>query len=213
MPRPVLDYTLYLVTDRKLAGERDLRQVVAEAVIGGVTVCQIREKELDSGPFLNSALELKKLLDEHGVPLIINDRVDIALACGAAGVHVGQSDLPCKKARELVGNRMVVGVSVETVEQAIKAQADGADYLGISPVYNTPTKTDTVAATGLEGLRAIRRATELPLVGIGGLSKKNAAEVIRAGADGIAVVSAIVAAADPRRAATRIMEAIREGRR
>lgn len=207
MSRPV-DYSLYLVTDRSLALGRGLVDIVAAAVQGGVTVVQIREKGAGTREFLALAQALKALLDPSGIPLIVNDRLDLALACQAAGVHLGQEDLPCDLARRLLGPERLLGVSVSTPEEARQAEAAGADYLGVSPIFVTPTKQDTPAATGLAGLRLIRAVTALPLVAIGGLSATNAAEVMAAGADGIAVVSALMAAADPRKAAAELRGAI-----
>ena len=209
---PRIDLTLYLVTDRGLARGRSTAEVVREAVAGGATVVQLREKDVSTRAFLDEALELKRLLGPLGVTLVVNDRLDVALACGAAGVHLGQDDLPCAVARRIAGPDVVIGVSVGTPGEARRAEANGADYLGVSPVFDTPTKTDAPRATGLDGLAAIRAATRLPLVAIGGLNVSNAADAVRAGADGIAVVSAIVAAADPRAAASALREAIRRGR-
>jgi len=207
-----LDLSLYLVTDRRLARGRGLKEVVQAAVRGGVRIIQLREKDLSTRSFLNQALELKALLDPMSVPLIINDRVDVALACGAAGVHLGQDDMPADLARRLLGPAAILGVSVSTPQEARLASQAGADYLAASPVFATPTKTDTPQATGLEGLAAIRAATSLPLVAIGGLSATNAAEVIAAGADGIAVVSALMAAKDPAAAARHLLAAMPQGR-
>ncbi len=206
------DYSVYLVTDRAMAGARLLEAVVRAAVTGGVSIVQIREKTLGGRAFFEAALSLRRLLDELGRPLIVNDRLDIALACGAAGVHLGQEDLPCAEARRLAGPDVLIGVSVSTPEEAVQAERDGADYLGVSPVFDTPTKTDAPPAVGLEGLRRIREVTSLPLVAIGGIHPSNAAEVIRAGADGIAVVSAIMAAPDPCMAATTLTRAVAAGR-
>jgi len=206
------DYTLYLVTDRRTACGRDLEDVVREGIEGGVTMVQLREKGASARDFLERAMALRAVTSRFGAPLIINDRVDIALACRADGVHLGQDDMKCRQAREIVGSRRIVGVSVSTVEEALKAEANGADYLGVSPVYNTPTKTDTPPATGLDGLSRIRRAVQLPLVAIGGITVANAAAVIRAGADGVAVVSAIVASPEPRAAARALRLAIADGR-
>ena len=210
MSRPV-DYSLYLVTDRSLALGRGLVDIVAAAVQGGVTVVQIREKGAVTREFLALAQALKALLDPRGIPLIVNDRLDLALACEAAGVHLGQEDLPCAIARRLLGPERLLGVSVSTPEEARQAERAGADYLGVSPIFVTPTKRDTPAATGLAGLRLIRAVTALPLVAIGGLSATNAGEVMAAGADGIAVVSAIMAAAEPRVAAEALKGAIARG--
>jgi len=207
----MIDYALYLVTDETLAGARGVEAVVRAAVAGGVTVVQLREKHAAGRAFLERATALCAWLHEHQVALIINDRVDVALACGADGVHVGQDDLPCAVVRRLVGPSRVIGVSVSTVAEALQAERDGADYLGVSPVFTTLTKPDAPPAAGLEGLRAIRAAVHLPLVAIGGIQAENAAAVVQAGADGVAVVSAIMAAADPCAAARalkkRVMEA------
>jgi thiamine-phosphate pyrophosphorylase len=144
--------------------------------------------------------------------LIINDRVDVAQAVAADGVHLGQKDMPLETAKGILGDTMIIGISAESLADAIAAEKGGADYLGVSPIYTTPTKTDTAPAIGLEGLREIRRAVRLPLVGIGGLNRANAAEVIRNGADGVAVVSAIVAADNPEAAARELRQVINEAR-
>lgn len=191
------DYSLYLVTDELLAGSRGVEAAVHAAVAGGVTVVQLREKQTTGRAFLERACALGEWLRGRGVTFIVNDRIDIALACGADGVHVGQEDLPCRVARRLMGPDRIVGVSVSTVAEALQAEADGADYLGVSPVFSTLTKTDTPEPTGLAGLTAIRAAVRLPLVAIGGIHVGNARQVLAAGADGIAVVSAILTAPDP----------------
>ena len=206
--RKTVDYSLYLVTDRYLASGRTTLDIVRAAVQGGVTCVQLREKTCSAREFIAEALAIKDFLNARGIALIINDRVDIAQAVGADGVHLGQSDMPLDIARSLVGNSMLIGISVESLEEAIQAEAGGADYLGVSPIYPTPTKTDTAPPLGLQGLQAIRRAVDLPLVGIGGLNQQNAASVIQHGADGIAVVSAIVAAADPGQAARQLRQEI-----
>lgn len=207
-----IDLSLYLITDRRLAGNRPLREVVSQAVAGGVTVVQLREKDCSSREYLELALELNKILPP-GVPLIINDRLDVALAAGADGVHLGQSDLPVGVARKYLGTEGIIGLSVENPEQLEEAKNLPVDYLAISPVFSTPTKTDTGPAWGLEGLARAREMTALPLVAIGGINEHNAAEVIRAGADGLAVVSAICAAPDPKLAARRLRALIDEARR
>jgi len=148
-----------------------------------------------------------------GIPLVINDRVVVALAVGAEGVHLGQYDMPLAMAREILGPSVVIGISAESERDAVEAERGGADYLGVRPVYSTATKTDTAAPLGLDGLAAIRRAVGLPLVGIGGLNRSNIAEVIRRGADGAAVASAIVAADDPEQAASELRAEIEEARR
>ena len=191
---------VYLVTDEASCAGRGLTDVVMAAVQGGATCVQLREKHLSTRDFCAKAMALQALLAPLGVPLVINDRVDIALACGAPGVHLGQSDLPVANARRLLPPEVFLGWSVETpahVAQAATVDMAGIDYLGVSPVFATPTKTDTSAPWGLDGLRQVRAATALPLVAIGGIHAGNAAEVLAAGADGLAVVSAICGAADP----------------
>lgn len=196
MIRPI-DWRLYLVTDRRMAGARPIEDIVRAAVRGGVTAVQLREKECATREFVELARRLKALLSGSGVPLIVNDRVDVALAAGADGVHLGQSDITFADARALLGPEALIGLSVETMEQAEAAGRLGAAYLGVSPIFATPTKTDTAPAWGLDGLRRLRAASRHLLVGIGGIGVANAADVIAAGADGVAVVSAICGAADP----------------
>lgn len=195
------DYGLYLVTDRALAAPRTIEEVVTAANLGGVSVVQLREKDTSTRDFLLLARRLLAILRPAGIPLIINDRLDVALAAGADGVHLGQSDLPGREARQIMGSKAIIGLSVETMEQAKEAAELDIDYLAASPVFATPTKTDTAPPWGLTGLAALRRETGLPLVAIGGINQANAKAVLMAGADGIAVVSAICAAADPRAAA------------
>jgi thiamine-phosphate pyrophosphorylase len=208
-----IDYSLYLVTDRKLSRGRSTLEIVKRAVEGGVTVVQLREKECTTREFIAQAETVRDYLYQRGVPLIINDRLDVALAVHADGVHLGQRDMPLESARRLVGNSMVIGISAECLLDAVVAEAGGADYLGLSPIYSTPTKTDTALPLGLEGLRAIREAVRLPLVAIGGLKPENAAEAVKAGADGVAVVSAIVSADDPRQAAAALRRNIERAKR
>lgn len=201
---------LCLVTDRGLCGGRPLEEVVLAAVEGGVTSVQLREKDLPTRDFLEEALRLRSLLEGRGVPLIINDRVDVALAAGAQGVHVGQSDLPPEVVRRLLGPSAIVGLSVETWEEVERAQDQPVDYLGVSPVFATPTKTDTRGAWGLAGLARIAAFSRHPLVAIGGVNRGNLGAVTRAGAQGIAVVSAICAAPDPRLATEDLVRAFQE---
>ena len=192
---------LYLVTDAGLCAGRSLCDLVLAAVQGGVRCVQLREKHASTRDFLAQARALVAALAPHGVPLLINDRVDIALACGAQGVHLGQSDMPVADARALLPPGALIGWSVETLEDIARAHTLPLDYLGVSPVFATATKTDTAAPWGLDGLRRARAASDLPLVAIGGMHAGNAAAVRAAGADGIAVVSAILAAPDARLAA------------
>jgi thiamine-phosphate pyrophosphorylase len=192
---------LYLVTDRGCCGARPVLEVVAQAVQGGVSCVQLREKELATRPFVELARALKALLSPLGVPLIINDRLDVALASGADGVHVGQEDMPCAVLRQFLGPKAIIGLSVETWEDVEAARHLDVDYLGVSPVFQTPTKTNTKAPWGLDGLARIRAQSRLPLVAIGGLNPANAAATVAAGADSLAVISALCAAPDPRAAA------------
>ncbi|MDR3570446.1 MAG: thiamine phosphate synthase [Syntrophobacteraceae bacterium] len=211
--KPGIDYRLYLVTDRDLSCGRPLEKLVRQSAAAGVTAVQLREKNATTRQFIEQAFALRKASAELGLTFIINDRVDIALACRADGVHLGQSDMPCALARRIVGQDMIIGVSVSTVEEAVEAEAIGADYLGVGPLFATLTKPDALPATGLSVLRNIRRAVSVPLVGIGGITYKNGGEVIRAGADGVAVVSAIVSSADPEAAARALRAEIDEALR
>jgi thiamine-phosphate pyrophosphorylase len=213
MKHASIDYSLYLVTDRSLARGRAMLDIVRAAVQGGVTCVQLREKTCATREFIEEALAVKEFLRSRGVPLIINDRLDVALAVGADGVHLGQKDMPLAAARAIVTDTMLIGISAESLADAVAAQQGGADYLGVSPIFATPTKTDAAAPLGLVGLQAIRRAVDIPLVGIGGLNRQNAAAVVRCGADGVAVVSAIVAAEDPEQAARELLQVIRSARR
>jgi thiamine-phosphate pyrophosphorylase len=209
------DPRLYLVTDRGLSRGRPIDAIVEAAVRGGVTAVQLREKACPAAEFLGLALRLKSLLEGTGVPLIINDAVDIAAESRAAGVHLGQGDMSPAEARRILGPDAIIGLSVETLEQAEAAAEWDIDYLGVSPVFLTPTKTNTGGAWGLDGLRRLRMRTRNPLVAIGGINASNAASVIEAGADGLAVVSAICSALDPESAARElrmIVDRVRPGR-
>ena len=195
------DYSLYLVADAGYASGRDLPGLVDAAVAGGVTVVQLRAKHLSGGAFIELGLAVAGRLAGTGVPLLINDRVDVALACDAAGVHLGQEDMPVRLARRLLGPSALIGVSVNTPEEARRAEQEGADYVGAGPAYATATKETALAILGRDGIALIKRATRLPVVAIGGIGPWNAAEIAGAGADGVAVVSAILGAPDARRAA------------
>ena len=199
---------LYLVTDRDLSLGRSLEEVVSEAVAGGVTIVQLREKDALTGEFVELAFKLKDILKPYNVPLIINDRVDVALAVDAEGLHIGQSDMSYEIARKLLGPDKIIGLSVECMDDILEANKLDVDYVGISPVYGTPTKTDTAEPFGLERLR---RAVELsihPTVAIGGMNAGTIADVLAAGVDGVAVVSAICSAVSPRLAAKELSEII-----
>jgi len=199
---------LYLVTDRALCGHRTVEELVLMALRGGAACIQLREKDLSTRAFVEEAQRIKAMMAPFQALLIINDRIDVALAAGAHGVHIGQQDMPCEIARKLLGPRALIGLSVETWEDVERAEALDVDYLGVSPVFETPTKTDTKGHWGSEGLSRIRAATRRPLVAIGGLNASNAADAIRAGADGVAVVSAICAADDPYQATRELHDII-----
>jgi len=211
--RGPIDWSVYLVTDRSSLGSRNLADVVEAAIRGGATVVQLREKGADDRFILAEGEKIRDVCLSLGATFIVNDRPDMALALGADGVHVGQSDMSLAEARRILGPDRIVGVSVNNTSEALAAEQGGADYLGASPIFDTPTKTDTRAALGLAGLAAIRAAVRLPLVAIGGIDETNAAEVVRAGADGVAVVRAILAAADPGVAAARLKDAVDRSRR
>lgn len=199
---------LYLVTDSELAGERDIVDIVAAAVKGGVTMVQLREKQASTREFVEKGIRLKALLEPLGIPLIINDRLDVALACDADGVHIGQSDMPYSVARRMLGPDRIIGLSVENQDELKAANGLDVDYLGISPVFKTPTKTDTAPAFGLDGFELAVKASVHPCVGIGGLNSSNVTELFARGAAGVAVVSAIISAPDVRKAAEELNELI-----
>lgn len=208
----MFDLTLYLVTDQPLSLGRDLEWIVEEAVKGGVTMVQLREKDISTREFVELAIRLKKKLHPYRVPLIINDRADVALAADADGLHIGQNDLSFATARRLLGRGKIIGLSVENLEQVHEANRLEVDYIGISPVFGTPTKTDTALPFGLEGVRQTMAVTRHPAVAIGGINRSNAVEVMRAGADGVAVVSAICSAPNPRQASAELCELIVQSR-
>ena len=199
---------IYLVTDRSLCRNRALEDVVLQSVQGGVAYIQLREKDITTRFFVEEARAIKRILEPYSVPLIINDRIDVALACGAEGVHIGQDDLPYAIARKLMGPKAIIGLSVEDWKDVEESQKLDVDYIGVSPVFPTPTKTDTKGAWGLEGLAKIKAFSRHPLVAIGGINESNLREVIAAGADCIAVVSAICAAADPAAATSKLYNII-----
>jgi len=200
-------FRLCLVTDRELARGRSLIDIALAAVAGGATMVQLREKTIATRAFIEEARALKARLAPLGAPLIINDRADIALAVDADGLHVGQDDMPYATARALMGPARIIGLSITALDQLDAADARAADYLGLGPVFAQMTKVDATAPLGLDGLRAARAMTTRPLMAIGGVHAGVAAGLRRAGADGLAVVSAIVAAADPGQATREIAAA------
>lgn len=207
------DLALYLVTDRDLALGRELEWVVEKAVRGGVSLVQLREKDCDTRKFVELARALKALLAGSGVPLLINDRVDVAMAADADGVHIGQSDMLYSDARRLLGPSKIIGLSVENMREVDEANAiEDLDYVAVSPVYLTPTKTDTAAAFGLDGLREAVRRSVHPACAIGGMNAGTIADVMRCGTDGVAVVSAIMSAPDPAEAAAGLRRIVDDNR-
>jgi thiamine-phosphate pyrophosphorylase len=208
MIRQNTDFTLYLVTDRRWLGVRTLWDSVGEAILGGVTLVQLREKEMSSSEYLELARRVKGITDRHGVPLIINDRIDIALAADADGVHLGPEDLPVPIARKLLGDGKIIGASAASVDEALLFQAQGADYLGVGAVFPTATKQGT-EKVGLDDLREIKSAVRIPVVAIGGINAGNAGPVMETGVDGVAVVSAIMDQTDIREAARRLLSLLK----
>ncbi len=194
------DYSLYLVTDRMLMRTKTLGEAVEQAVIGGCTMVQLREKEILSLDFYVLASEMKKITDRYGIPLIINDRIDIAMAVGAAGVHIGQKDIPADIARKVIGKEMLLGVSAVSAAEAVNAAKAGADYLGVGAMFPTGTKPDA-GFVSMEELGRIRRAVDIPIVVIGGISRENAMLFQPMGIDGLAVVSAVIAQPDIKKSA------------
>lgn len=206
------DYSVYLVTDRPLCLGRDLFDVVRQAIAGGTTMVQLREKDSDTREFVELARAVHDVTRPLGIPLFINDRIDVALACGAEGVHVGQTDMHPRDVRALIGDDMLLGLSIDTREQVREAEDLPVDYLGIGPVFATKTKACNCPEWGLDGLREVKAMSRHPLVGIGGVNEQNAADIIRAGAVGIAVVSNICSADSPEAASRALVEAVRQGR-
>ncbi|MCC7059321.1 MAG: thiamine phosphate synthase [Burkholderiaceae bacterium] len=202
---------LHLVTDSAMCGARNLLDVVAAAVRGGASCVQLREKTLATRAFVERARALKSLLAPIGVPLIINDRLDVALACAADGVHVGQDDMPAEVVRRLMPQALI-GLSIESVEQLRAAEHAPVDYFGIGPVFATTSKDDAADIVGLDGVRTMRTLTRHLLVAIGGIHAGNARQVMAAGADGVAVVSALCAASDPAAAAQALRRAMQRAK-
>ena len=203
------ELTLYLVTDRRWLGRRSLEEDVEEALLGGVTLIQIREKEISSRAYLDLARKVKAVTDRYGVPLIVNDRIDIAMAVDAGGVHVGPDDLPVSFARRLLGPDKIVGASASSLEEALAFQAQGADYLGVGAVFPTATKKIT-EKVDLETLARIKAAVRIPVAAIGGIDAGNAPAVMKTGVDGVAVVSAILNRPDIREATRDLLSKLKK---
>jgi len=208
--RPEIDYSLYLVTDRELMVASSIEECVEQAILGGCTVVQLREKTAPSNEFFQIALRVREITARLGVPLIINDRADIALAVDADGLHIGQDDLPYEAARRIVGQGKIVGVSASNLAEALVAVDMGADYLGVGAMFATGTKTDA-SLTSMDELRQIRKKANIPIVVIGGINKETIPFFCDTGIDGVAVVSAIVSQTDAMRAAQELKSLFRGG--
>ena len=208
------DYRLYLVTDRNCLQQQTLEQAIEQAILGGVTLVQLREKAIASKAFYERALRIKAICHRYNVPLLINDRVDIALAVEADGVHIGQSDLPCGVVRQVLGKDKIIGVSARTAQQAIQAQADGADYLGVGAMFATSTKQDAKTVS-VETLNDIRESVSIPIVAIGGINHttlpalQQALQAADTSIDGVAVVSAILGQKDVKLASQQLKNMIK----
>mgnify|MGYP003308549768 CR=1 FL=1 len=210
--KPTIDYSLYLCTDRSLMSCKTIEESVEQAIAGGVTVVQLREKNCSSREFYELAKRVQQITKSNNIPLIINDRVDIALAVQAEGVHIGQSDLPAKTVRNIVGSDMIIGVSASNYAEGAQAVADGADYLGVGAMFATGTKTDAVL-TPFEHLKQLRREFSIPIVVIGGINATTIPQFSGLGIDGYAVVSAIVAQPDTKKAAEELRRLIDTSKR
>lgn len=199
-----INWKLCFIADSEALAGKDTLSLIQEAVKGGVTFIQLRGKKWKTCEFLEIGLKTSEFLNKKNIPLIINDRVDIALACDACGVHLGQEDLPLPCARKVLGKKKVIGISANNIEEALQAERGSADYLGVGPIFPTPSKQDLKPFLGLEGLRRIKEKTKIPVVAIGGINLNNAREVIEAGADGVAVISVLSGAKDIRQAAVEL---------
>jgi len=207
------EFQTYLVTQEDLSAGRSTEAIVTEALAGGVDAVQVREKHRSAAQQLQIARRLREPTADAGVSLIVNDRIDVAVAADADGVHLGQDDLPVEAARQQLGEDAIVGQSVSTVEEATAAETAGADYLGVGAIYETSSKDDAGAPIGLDVVGSITDAVEIPFVGIGGVTPERAADVAAAGADGVAVVTAITRADDPAAATRELASAVADGKR
>ena len=199
---------LYLVTDPELMQGKDFYWSIEQAVLGGVDVVQLREKNCSTREFITKAIELKKILTKYNVPLIINDRIDVAIASGADGIHIGQCDMPYEMVRKIVGNKMIIGLSVESKEQVYEANKLDVDYIAASPVFATDTKTNTLITWGLEGIEWIKSVSNHKLVAIGGVNHDTIKDIIISGADSAAVISAILATDNPQQSSKELKNII-----
>lgn len=204
-----LNLSLYLVTDKRNKTDDEFLEIIEEAIKGGTTVVQIREKEGETLDFYNLALKVKEITSKYNVPLIVNDRIDVALAIKSEGVHIGQTDMPADVARSLIGDEMILGVSASTVEEARKAEKDGADYIGTGAVFPTATKDDAPSITK-DDLKEVTGSINIPTVAIGGITLENANELAGTGIAGISVVSAIMNSKDPKIASENLLKIYNE---
>ena len=204
-----LDLSLYLVTDKRNKTNEEFLEIIEEAIKGGTTVVQIREKEGETLDFYNLALKVKEITSKYNVPLIVNDRIDVALAIKSEGVHIGQTDMPADVARSLIGDEMILGVSASTVKEARKAEKDGADYIGTGAVFPTATKDDAPSITK-DDLKEVTGSINIPTVAIGGITLENASELAGTGIAGISVVSAIMNSKDPKTASENLLKIYNE---
>ena len=204
-----LDLSLYLVTDKRNKTDEEFLEIIEEAIKGGTTVVQIREKEGETLDFYNLALKVKEITSKYNVPLIVNDRIDVALAIKSEGVHIGQTDMPADVVRSLIGDEMILGVSASTVKEARKAEKDGADYIGTGAVFPTATKDDAPSITK-DDLKEVTGSINIPTVAIGGITLENASELAGTGISGISVVSAIMNSEDPKTASENLLKIYNE---
>ena len=209
MEKADIDYTLYLCTDRNLMKTETLAETVEQAILGGCSVVQLREKECDTKEFFQLAKGIKQVTDKYNIPLIINDRIDIMLAVDAAGVHLGQEDMPLKEARRIIGENKIIGVSAHNLEEAQKAWEEGADYLGVGAIFGTKTKKNTVD-TSIETLKEICHTVKIPVVAIGGIGLSYIYQLNGSGISGVAVASAIMAAENVKEVAAELVRKIGE---
>lgn len=203
---------IHLITDRALAGELSIMDAAEAALKGGASVVQLREKRLDTREFYRDGLKIKEIAAAYDAVFIVNDRIDVALALDADGVHLGREDIPIEVARRILGPDKIIGLTIKAPDQALEPAAGYADYLGAGPIYRTSVKPELTSTWGPEGVRLVKTMTDLPIVAIGGIKPSNARAVIEAGADAVAVISAVMAADDPEDATRRLLAEIRAGR-
>jgi thiamine-phosphate pyrophosphorylase len=208
-----MNFDLYVITDETIAGGRSHAEIARRAALGGASIIQLRDKGRSCAGLTTIGREIAVITRKTGTVFIVNDRLDVAITCGADGVHIGQDDMSVSTARQLAPPGFIIGVSVASVEDAIEAERDGADYLSLSPIFSTASKDDAGPGHGLDRLREIRRAVSIPVIAIGGINRQNVRDVIEAGADGIAVISAAVASPDITTAVRELRDLVREYKR